>query len=60
MENRNIFLSTGMLLVAVALLLESNQMIGEMVFSILLGIAIGLGILNMLLPCIRNSKKKDA
>lgn len=60
MKNRNIFLSTGMILVAVALLLESNQMIGEKVFSILLGIAIGLGILNMLLPCIRKSKKKDA
>lgn len=60
MKNRNIFLSTGMILVAVALILESNQMIGETVFSILLGIAIGLGILNMLLPCIRKSKKKDA
>lgn len=60
MKNRNIFLSTGMILVAVALILESNQMIGETVFSILLGIAIGLGILNMFLPCIRKSKKKDA
>ena len=60
MKNGNVFVSVGMILVAAALLLESNQIIGETVFSILLGVAIGLGILNMLLPCIKKSKKKGA
>lgn len=58
MKYSNVFSSISMILIAVALLLDSNQIINEMMFSILLGISIGLGILSILIPCIKKDRKE--
>lgn len=57
MNNKNFLLGMSMILTAADVLLENNQIISGMIFNIILGIAIGLGILNMLLPCIKKCKK---
>lgn len=56
MRQKNFLVGIGMILLALALILESNNVINNTVFSIMLGITLGLGILNFIIPCIKKKK----